>query len=96
MFSSLSPVDRVEVGLLSLARFALYQEVSIDVTPLVRPTGFVMVNPDDHSSVLVPSASRIALENVDVMGLVIFAAGAEGTEYGDYGRYFFLGVRYSF
>jgi hypothetical protein len=83
-------------GMLSPARFSLYQEVSLDVTPLIRASGFVIFNPDDHSSVLVPSVSWNVLENVDVMGLLILAAGADGTEYGEYGRYFFLRFRYSF
>ena len=83
-------------GLLSPARFSIYQEIAFDVTPLVRGTLFAILNPDDGSSVVVPSISWNAAENLDVMGLLIYSRGDEGTEYGDYGRILFLRLRYSY
>jgi hypothetical protein len=89
-------VRAVQLGLLSPARFSVYQEIAADVTPLIRGTFFVILNPYDHSSVLVPSVSWNAAENFDVLGLLILARGAGGTEYGEYGKLVFVRLRYSF
>ena len=82
--------------LLSPARWSVFQEVSFDVHPIVRVSGFVIHNPNDGSSVLVPSLSWSALENFDVMCIGLFFTGDAFTEYGTYGQSVFMRMKYSF
>ena len=84
------------LGLLSSARWSLYQELSFDLHPLVRATAFVIYNPDDHSSVWVPSLAWSVVENVDISFFGLLFEGKSGTEYGDFGQSLFLRGKYSF
>jgi hypothetical protein len=84
------------LGLLSPARWSLYQEVAFDVHPLVRMSGFLIMNPEDRSSVLVPSIAWSALENFDISFFGLLFAGRAGTEYGEYGQSLFFRGKYSF
>jgi len=86
----------VSLGLLSPARWSLFQELSFDVHPLVRVSGFVIYNPNDKSSAFVPSASWSALENFDVSFFGLIFSGDAGTEFGNYGESLFLRLKYSF
>ncbi|MEW5799221.1 MAG: hypothetical protein AB1728_09465 [Bacteroidota bacterium] len=93
--ASFLPVS-LSLGLLSPARWSLFQELSFNVHPLARISGFVIYNPNDGSSVLVPSASWSVIENVDVSFFGLIFSGDALTEYGEYGRSLFLRGKYSF
>ena len=84
------------LGLLSSARWSLFQELSFDVHPLVRVSGFVISNPGDGSSVCVPSVAWSVAENVDVSFVGLFFFGDSMTEYGNYGQSMFVRGKYSF
>ena len=84
------------LGLLSPARWSLYQEVSFDVHPLVRTSGFVIYDPGDGSSAWVPSVTWSVIENVDVSFFGLFFFGGSSSEYGSYGQSEFLRAKYSF
>ena len=86
----------LSLGLLSPARWSLFQELSFDVHPLVRVSGFVIYNPNDQSSAFVPSATWSALENFDVSFFGVIFSGDALTEYGGYGKSLFLRGKYSF
>ena len=86
----------LSLGLLSPARWSLFQELSFDVHPLVRISGFVIYNPNDQSSAFVPSATWSALENFDVSFFGLIFSGGPLTEYGGYGRSLFIRGKYSF
>ena len=83
-------------GLLTPARWSLYQEFAYDFHPLVRGTLFGLFNPDDKSLVIVPSVSYSVLTNLDFLLLAMFFDGDTLTEYGDYGSTIFLRFKYSF
>ncbi|RPH35644.1 hypothetical protein EHM92_05845 [bacterium] len=84
------------LGLLSPARWSLYQEFSYDVTPLVRAGGFTIYNPDDHSVVLSPSATWSIITNLDLTLLALLFSGAPLTEYGGLGTITYLRLKWSF
>lgn len=86
----------LSLGLFSPARWSLFQELSFDVHPLVRLSGFVIYNPSDGSTAIVPSATWSIMENVDASFFGLIFSGAPGTEYGGYGRSFFLRGKFSF
>ena len=88
--------EALQHGLLSPARFSVYQEISYNMTPLVRGSSFVIYNPDDHSAAVVPSVVWSAVENLDIMGIALRFTGRGGTEYGGLGTMIFLRAKYSF
>lgn len=84
------------LGMLTAARWSLYQEFAYDFHPLVRGSVFGLFNPDDRSRVVVPSVSYSAAENLDLMLLVMFFEGSTTTEFGSYGSTAFFRLKYSF
>ena len=84
------------LGLLSPARWSLFQELSFDAHPLVRMSGFVIVDLGDHSYVVVPSVAWSAVENIDLSLYGLFFFGSPMTEYGNYGRSLFARLKWSF
>jgi len=84
------------LGLLSPARWSVFQELSFDVHPLVRVSGFIIYNPNDNSSVVVPSASWSISENVDASFYGLISSGTPMSEFGSYGTSIFVRGKYSF
>ena len=86
----------LDLGLLTAARWSLYQEFAYDITPLMRGTIFGLFNPDDKSFVIVPSVSYSVVTNLDLLLLGMFFDGNPITEFGDYGSTLFIRLKYSF
>jgi hypothetical protein len=83
-------------GMLSPARWSLYQEVAYDVTPLTRATLYVIYNPSDHSAILVPMVTRSITSNLDLLVIGQFASGKANSEFDAYGKSVTLRLKYSF
>ena len=88
--------EALDLGLLTAARWSLYQEFAYDITPLMRGTIFGLFNPDDKSFVIVPSVSYSVVTNLDLLLLGMFFDGNPITEFGDYGSTLFIRLKYSF
>jgi hypothetical protein len=88
--------EALELGMLSPARWSVYQEFSYDITPLLRGSLFGIYNPDDHSFVIVPSANYSVITNLDLYLIALLFNGEHLTEYGDYGSTLYIRVKYSF
>lgn len=84
------------LGLLSPARWSLFQEVSFDLHPLVRVSGFIIYNPSDASFVVVPTVTWSASSQIDVSFVGLLFSGGTLTEYGGYGQSLFVRGKYSF
>ena len=89
------PVSQ-HLGLLSPAKWSLFQEFSYDISPLVRGSAFAIYNPDDRSIALVPSMTWSALTNVDIMVLGLIFSGAGQSEYGGLGKGLYVRGKWSF
>ncbi|HEY6907677.1 MAG TPA: hypothetical protein VI230_09415 [Ignavibacteriaceae bacterium] len=89
-------LEAQELGMLSPARWSVYQEFSYDITPLLRGSLFGIYNPDDQSYVVVPSASYSVITNLDLYVIALMFNGERMTEFGDYGSALYLRVKYSF
>ncbi|HTR82283.1 MAG TPA: hypothetical protein VMM58_11695 [Bacteroidota bacterium] len=85
-----------KLGLLSPARWSVFQEFSYDLSPLVRGSAFALFNPDDRSVAFVPSITWSAATNLDLMFLGLIFSGKEGAEYGGQGKGFYLRGKWSF
>jgi hypothetical protein len=86
----------VALGLLSPARWSLFQEFSYNVSPLVRAGAFAIYNPNDHSAVIFPSVTWSVITNLDLSFLALFFSGAPLTEYGGLGTLAYLRLKWSF
>ena len=84
------------LGLLTAARWSIYQEFSYDITPLLRGSIFGIYNPNDYSYVIVPSLSYSVITNLDLYLISFFFEGNPLTEYGDYGTTYYVRLKYSF
>ena len=86
----------LDLGLLTAAKWSVYQEFAYDITPLMRGTIFGLFNPNDKSYVVVPSVTYSVITNLDLLLLGMFFNGNALTEYGNYGSTFFIRLKYSF
>jgi hypothetical protein len=84
------------LGLLTAARWSIYQEFAYDITPLLRGTLFGIYNPNDKSYVIVPSLSYSIITNLDLYLIAFFFEGEPLTEYGDYGTTVYARIKFSF
>ena len=84
------------LGLLTAARWSIFQEFAYDITPLLRGTLFGIYNPNDKSYVIVPSLSYSVITNLDLYFVAFFFEGAPLTEYGEYGTTIYARIKYSF
>lgn len=88
--------EALAAGLLSPARWSLYQEIAGDITPLTRATLFAIYNPSDHSGVIVPMLTYSLATNLDLLLIGQLAWGIAGSEYGDGGKTVTVRLKYSF
>jgi hypothetical protein len=86
----------LSMGLLSPARWSLYEEISADISPLVRASLFVIVNPTDRSFVTVPSIRWSVFQNLDVMAIGLLFSGDDLTEYGGMGKTIYVRAQWSY
>lgn len=78
------------------ARYAVFAQLSYPISPLLKGDCSVMYNPSDFSAVVAPSLELSATQSLDLLLTAQFFSGKEGTEYGDYGTYWFVRLKYSF
>jgi hypothetical protein len=85
-----------KLGMLTAARWAVYQEFAYEITPLMRGTLFGIFNPNDKSYIIIPSISYSIITNLDAFVIAQLFNGDTLTEYGEYGNSFFFRLKYSF
>ena len=88
--------DALKLGMLSAARWSIYQEFAYDITPLLRGTLFGIFNPNDKSFVVIPSINYSIITNLDLFLICMFFDGNPLTEYGEYGTSFYARIKFSF
>ncbi|MFO7524633.1 MAG: hypothetical protein R6W68_04205 [Ignavibacteriaceae bacterium] len=88
--------EAVELDMITPARFSIFQEFAYQFTPLFRSNILGILNPDDKSFVIVPSASYSILTNFDFYITGLFFGGDTLTEYGGNSSTLFIRLKYSF
>jgi len=88
--------EALSLGMLSAARWSLYQEFAYDITPLLRGLLYGIFNPDDLSFVIVPSISYSLITNLDLFFITNFFEGESLTQYGEFGTSFYARIKFSF
>ena len=88
--------EALGLGMLSAARWSIYQEFAYDITPLIRGSLFGIFNPDDGSYVIVPSATYSLFTNFDLLFIAQIFEGDALTEFGEFGTSFYFRMKFSF
>jgi len=88
--------EATKLGMLTAARWSIYQEFAYDITPLIRGSVFGLFNPNDKSYVIVPSVTYSVYTNLDLLLIGLIFEGKPLTEFGDYGQSVFVRLKYSF
>jgi hypothetical protein len=88
--------EALSLGMLSAARWSIYQEFAYDITPLFRGDLFGIFNPDDGSYVIVPSATYSLFTNFDLLFIAQIFEGDPLTEFGEFGTSFYFRMKFSF
>ncbi len=88
--------EAYKLGMLTAARWSLYQEFAYDITPLLRGTLFGIFNPDDKSFVVIPSLNYSFITNLDIYLIAMFFNGDQLTEFGECGTTLYVRFKYSF
>jgi len=94
--AALARLRAQSLGLLSPARWSLYQEFSYDVTPLVRASVFTLANPSDGSFVIFPSATWSVVTDLDLTAIALIFGGPPRTEFGGQGTSAFVRIKWSY
>lgn len=94
--AGLFSLDALDAGMLSPARWSIFQEIAYNIHPLVRGTIFGILNPDDKSSVIMPSITWSVVTNLDLLVIGYYTFGNPLTEWGNWGNAVFARLKYSF
>jgi hypothetical protein len=81
---------------LSPAKYSLFGQLAYQVNPLVRLDFSGILNPNDKSFYLGPFASFSISQTIDMLLAGQFFFGESGTEWGDFGTFYYLKLKWSF
>ena len=74
--------EAYSLGMLTAARWSIYQEFAYDITPLIKGCLFGIFNPDDGSYAVVPSVTYSVITNLDLLLIAQVFEGDPLTEFG--------------
>jgi len=81
---------------LSLARYSIFAQVSYPFTPLINSSLSAIINPTDGSLFLSPTTEFSLNEDVYLLISSQFFAGERKTEWGDFGQFYYLRIKWNF
>lgn len=81
---------------LSPARYSLFGDISYQITPLITADLSSIFNPSDKSFYIGPFVDISLSQSVYLLLAGQFFFGDEGTEWGDYGQFYYLRVKWNF
>jgi hypothetical protein len=91
MFSS-----SLNVKNLTPSRFDIFGQLSYPATPLINVSLSGMFNPYDKSAYIGPSTTFSLTDNISLLLIGQLFFGDKLTEFGDYGKMFFLDLKWNF
>lgn len=89
-------IRNISVKDYTLARYSLLAQVSYPISPLIRADLAGILNPCDLSFYVGPSVDISLTDNLYLLLIAQLFYGAEGTEFGDYGKFWYLRLKWSF
>ena len=78
------------------AKYSTFGEISYPITPLIKANFSGMFNPNDKSAYIGPSLDFSLTENIGFLLIGQIFIGDPGTEFGDYGKMFYMRLKLSF
>lgn len=81
---------------LSRSKYSLFGQLSYPITPLMTGSLSSIYNPSDHSYFLNPSLEISLNENVYLLTSGQIFIGDHNTEWGDYGQFYYLRIKWNF
>lgn len=81
---------------LSPSRYSLFGSVQYPITPLLSASISSMINPTDGSLFLSPTTEFSLNEDVYLLVTSQFFLGDDLTEWGEYGQFYYLRIKYNF
>lgn len=81
---------------LSPAKYSLFGQLAYQINPLVRLDFSGILNPSDKSYYVGPFASFSLSQTIDLLLAGQFFFGESGTEWGDFGTFYYLKLKWSF
>lgn len=88
--------NKLSAKYLSLARYSLFGQCSYPVTPLLSVDLSSILNPNDGSWYIGPTASYSLQNNLELMATGQLFFGEEGSEFGEIGKLLFARLKWSF
>jgi hypothetical protein len=95
-YASVYRQEAIQLDMLTPARWSFFHEFAYQFTPLFRAGLFGILNPDDKSFVIVPSATYSLITNLDLYLTGFIFGGPKFSEFGDSGSSIFVRVKFSF
>lgn len=89
-------IKNISVKDFTKARYSLFGQVSYPINPLVKADLAGIFNPCDKSFYIGPSIDISLTQNLYLLLIAQLFYGADGTEYGDYGKFWYLRLKWSF
>jgi hypothetical protein len=81
---------------LSPARYSIFGQISYPITPLISSSLATIVNPSDGSLFLSPNTEISLNEDVYLLVAGQFFIGEDYTEWGDFGQFYYLRIKWNF
>jgi len=81
---------------LSPARYSVFGEVSYPITPLFKANVSAIFNPNDHSFYFGPYVDISLTEDIYFLITGQFFVGDNNSEWGNYGQFYYLRLKWSF
>ena len=81
---------------LSPSRYSLFGSLQYPITPLVSASAAAIINPNDGSMFVNPTTEFSISESVYLLVSGQFFIGNKFTEWGDYGQFYYLRVKWNF
>ena len=96
--SEISNIFNIEYSArnLSPARYSVFGQLQYPFTPLINGSVATIINPTDGSLFLSPSLEISLNEDVFLLGTGQFFIGEKFTEWGEFGQFYYLRIKWNF
>jgi hypothetical protein len=81
---------------LSPSKYSFFEQLSYPITPLIKSSVAAIINPNDKSFFINPTLELSLNENVYLLVAGQFFLGEDFTEWGDYGKLYYLRLKWNF
>lgn len=96
LYSTLLDIRNLTPKTLTPAMYSVFYQLSYPLTPLIKADISSVLNPSDLSFFLGPNLDISLTENTGLLIMAQIFSGKNNTEYGDYGSFYYLRLKWNF